>query len=463
LSCRERDDRPRRRSAMPPAPEPEAYGTEVPSFTRGNEMTAKIHIERMMHRNVLAVTSETAASYALIKLIPAAGGASRAMGLNLALVLDVSGSMYEEDGTGISRLKRIQDAAMSAIQKLKPEDTLAIVAFAHNAMVLLQPTPLSEKEKIEDVIRRIDMFDVDPGGTTMNDGMRLALEEIERLSAPGRLSQIVILTDGETSGETECRQLAQRAAEKKIHLTLMGVGLDWKASLIKDLAKLSEGKWYYIDVNQAEEAQRIFAEEFETLAATGFMNVEMHLKPMKDIRVKRVRQVMPEIKELKLEETEERHLVASLGTLTHDSATRYVIDLSLPKRPDGKYVIAQIEMMYDVGGGKRESSGSLALEITYAPEHGYINAEVAKHIDEVQIFEMNNNLQAAIAENDTEEIKRVAQQIEKKGELMGPRAAKKTMLARQALQEINAGGRVSKKTMLALEDSARMAEEMPTS
>ncbi len=61
-----------------------------------------------------------------------------------------------------------------------------------------------------------------------------------------------MLTDGETSGEQECRELAQQAAEKKIHLTMMGVGLDWKASLIKDLAKLSEGKWYYIDVNQAQ-------------------------------------------------------------------------------------------------------------------------------------------------------------------------------------------------------------------
>ena len=29
----------------------------------------------------------------------------------------------------------------------------------------------------------------------------------------------------------------------------MGVGLDWKADLIKDLAKICEGKWCYIDVN----------------------------------------------------------------------------------------------------------------------------------------------------------------------------------------------------------------------
>jgi hypothetical protein len=101
--------------------------------------------------------------------------------------------------------------------------------------------------------------------------------------------------------------------------------------------------------------------------------------------------------------------------------------------------------------------------MTYtAAGHGYVNAEVARHIDEVQIFELNNNLQKAIASDDKVEVQRVAQQIEKKGELMGPRAAKKTMLAKQVLQELNAGGRVSKKTQLAMEDSARMAAEMPT-
>ncbi len=425
-------------------------------------MAAKIHIERMMHRNSIAVAGETAASYALVKLIPT-GLSGKPMGLNLALVLDVSGSMYEEDGTGISRLKRIQDAAISALDKLKPDDTMTIVAFAHNALTLLPSTKISDRAKIEDVIRKIDMYDVDPGGTSMNDGMSLALEEVEKLANSGHLSQIVILTDGETSGEVECRKLAQRAAEKKIHLTLMGVGLDWKASLIKDLAKISEGKWYYIDVNQKDEAERIFIEEFEQLAAAAFMNVEMHLRPMKDVKIKRIRQVVPEIKELATSEPEDRHLVGQLGTLQKDNSTRYILDLSLPKRPDGKFVIAQLEVTYDLGTGARESTGMIPLEMTYTSAgHGYVNAEVMKHIDEVQIFELNNNLQKAIASENKEEVQKVAQQIEQKGQLMGPRAAKKTMLAKQVLAELNTGGRVSKKTQLAMEDSARMAEEMPS-
>jgi Ca-activated chloride channel family protein len=424
-------------------------------------MPAKIHIERMMYRNSIAVPGESAASYALIKLIPSGEGQTP-LSLNLALVLDVSGSMYEEDGTGSSRLKRIQEAARAAIRKLRPEDMIAIVAFAHNAQVVLPATSVSDRARIDEVIDRIDMFDVDPGGTSMDQGIDLGLTEVERNAQAGRLSQVVVLTDGETSGEQVCRQLAQKAAEKKIRLTVMGIGTEWNASLLKDLARLAEGTWYYIDVNQADDAERIFVKEFEHLAATGFTNVELNLWPVKDVRVKRVRQVVPEIKELALTEPEERHLVVSLGTQERDKPSRYILDLSLPKRPDGNYVLMQMEVAYDVGGGGRESTGKSPLQLQYTEgSQGYINAEVARHIDEVQIYELNKNLQEAIAASDQREARRVAETISKKGELMGARAAKKTMLARQVLQELHAGGRVSKKTQLAVDDAARLAEEMP--
>src|SRR5438067_5857910 len=182
----------------------------------------KIHIERMMYRSSVAVAGESAASYALIKLIPAGGGAGMAPALNLALVLDVSGSMYEEDGTGISRLKRIQDAAIAGVQKLKPTDTLTIVAFAHNAQVVLPPTPISELDKIKDVIQKVDMFDVDPGGTAMDEGIKNGLDALQSVAGAGKLLQLMVLTDGETSGEQNCRALAQEVAQKKIKLNVIG-------------------------------------------------------------------------------------------------------------------------------------------------------------------------------------------------------------------------------------------------
>lgn len=412
-----------------------------------------------MYRNSIAVTGDSAASYALIKLIPSGGGATKPLPLNLAIVLDVSGSMYEEDGTGVSRLNRIQQAAQSAVQKLKPEDHLSIVAFAHDCQVVLPSTPLTEKAKIEDIIGRIDRFEVDPGGTSMDQGIEMGLLEIDKHVGSGRLSQMVVLTDGETAGEQTCRELAKQAAQKKIRFNVIGVGTEWNQSLIKDLARLAEGDWGYIDVNDANAATRVFVEQFESLASAGFLNVEMRLKAMKDIKIKRVRQVVPDIKELPLVEAEERLHVASLGTLEKDNSTRYVVDLSLPKRPDGKFVIAQIEVTYDVGRG-RESTGLMPLEMSYTSSgNGYINAEVAKHIDEVQIFEANKNLQQAISTGDKDKIEQAAKIIEKKAEVMGPRAAKKTMLAKQVLQELNVGGRVSKKTQLAVDDVARMVED----
>jgi Ca-activated chloride channel family protein len=417
----------------------------------------------MMYRSSIAVVGETAVAYALIKLIPGGDADSGApVGLNLALVLDVSGSMYEEDGTGVSRLKRVQQAARQAIERLRPTDTLALVAFAHNSQLVLPSTSLSDRARIEEVIDKIDMFDVDPGGTAMDEGMRLGLSEVEKSAGTGKLSQLVVLTDGETSGEQACRELAKECAAKKVRFNVIGVGTEWNQGLIKDLARLAEGDWGYIDVNDAAAAERVFLKEFESLAAVGFLDVQMHLRAMKDIKIKRIRMVVPEIKELSLVEKEERHLVAPLGTLERDKPTRYIVELSLPKRPDGKFRIADAEITFDPGSGKQETTGLVPLEVTYsAVGQGYVNAEVAKHIDEVQIYELNKNLQQAIATNDKIEVERVARSIEKKGEVMGPRAAKKTMLAKQVLQELNAGGRVSKKTQLAVDDAARAAAEPP--
>jgi Ca-activated chloride channel family protein len=304
------------------------------------------------------------------------------------------------------------------------------------------------------------MFDVDPGGTSMDQGIEMGLAEIARGTGAGTLSQLVVLTDGETSGEQQCRTLVTGAAGQKVRFNIIGVGTEWNQSLIKDLAKLGEGEWGYIDVNDVSAAERVFAEQFEALAAAGFLDVQLHLRPMKDIKIKRVRMVVPEIKELPTTEPEDRHLVASLGTLERDKPTRYILDLSLPKRPDGKFNIAMLEVTYDPGTGKRESTGPIPLEVSYTSAgQGYVNAEVAKHIDEVQIFEMNKSLQESIATGETAEVQRLAEAIEKKGEVMGPRAAKKTMLARQVLAELNAGGRVSKKTQLAVDDAARLAQE----
>lgn len=420
---------------------------------------SRIVLERMMHRQSIAVPGESLASYALLKLVPA-GDQAVSLPLTMALCIDISGSMYWGDGTGKSRLDRVREAATAAVAKLKPTDRIALIAFGNGAEVVLPPTPASETAKIADTLQKIDMFSVDQAGTTMDEGIKLALQALYTPDQAGRLMQVVVLTDGETSGEANCRELAREAWEKKIRFTIMGVGTEWNSALIKDLAKANDGRWYYIDAEQTDEAMRVFLAEFDRLADTSFVNVMFEIRPVKDVKVKRVRQVAPQIREVPLTDVDDRLATGALGTLERSHPTKYILDLSLPRRPDGKYVVAQVEVKYELGDGVALTTGPVALEMTYtAAGHGYVNAEVARHIDEVQIFELNANLQQAIASEQSDEIRRVAEQIAKKGEVLGPRGAKKTMLAQQVLSELQGGGRVSKKTMLAVDDAARSAED----
>ncbi|MSR53832.1 MAG: VWA domain-containing protein [Gemmataceae bacterium] len=423
----------------------------------------RLVLERMMHRQSIAVPGESMASYALLKIVPA-GDDGVSLPLTLALCIDISGSMYWSDGTGKSRLDRVRDAANAAISKLKPTDRIALIAFGNGAEVVLPPTPASEAEKIADTLSKIDQFSVDQAGTTMDEGITQALQTLMSPDEVGRILQVVVLTDGETSGEMNCRELARQAWEKKVRFTIMGVGTEWNSGLIKDMAKASDGRWYYIEAEKTDEAMRVFLAEFDRLADTTFVNVNLEIKPVKDVKVKRVRQVTPQIREVPLNTIDERFTFGVLGSLERSHQTKYILDLSLPRRPDGKYVVAQVEVKYDLGDGQVLSTGVVPLEMTYTTAgHGYVNAEVARHIDEVQIYELNANLQQAIASESPDDIKRVAEQIAKKGEVLGPRGARKTMLAQQVLSELQGGGRVSKKTMLAVDDAARSADETGSS
>src|SRR5262249_9104204 len=111
--------------------------------------------------------------------------------------------------------------------------------------------------------------------------------------------------------------------------------------------------------------------------------------------------------------------------------------------------------------GRRESTGDVPLEMTYtADRQGHVNAEVMRYIDDIQFKEMSDELQRVLERNDQEAAVQVAREMEKKAELIGKRAEKKTMLIKQVLQELNAEGRASRKTQLKMEDAAR-TPEMP--
>lgn len=186
--------------------------------------------------------------------------------LHLVLALDVSGSMYEEDGTKSSRIKRLQAAVQKGLDKLNASDKVAVIAWAYNALLLLPPTPMSSKAKVQGIIKRIDMFDVDPGGTSLDKALQIALNQIDRKGADARYA-ILVVTDGETSGEPACLQLAKDARSKGVHLTVIGLSKEVNTEFLKELATLAGGRFDWIDSKQAKEMDRVLLEEFAALVS----------------------------------------------------------------------------------------------------------------------------------------------------------------------------------------------------
>jgi hypothetical protein len=202
-------------------------------------MAAKIHLERMLLRDAVAVPGESALNYLLVRLIPAgaeAGGGAEAMPLNVALVLDVSGSMYSED-----RLKNVQAAAIRALELLKPSDMVSVVAFGADAKAVLPASPAKNKDRIKKCINEIDSFEVNAAGTSMHLGIQEGLAQIRASAAPGRFSRVVVLTDGQTSGESVCRQIVADESAGGVTFSAMGVGTDWNENLLKDLSGAGRG------------------------------------------------------------------------------------------------------------------------------------------------------------------------------------------------------------------------------
>ncbi len=90
--------------------------------------------------------------------------------------------------------------------------------------------------------------------------------------------------------------------------------------------------------------------------------------------------------------------------------------------------------------------------------HGSANGEVMKHIDEIEFKSLNDDLEAALQNNDQQAARQAAEEMGQKAKLIGPGAVRKTMLVKQALDELNATGRLRKATQLGLADEARKAE-----
>lgn len=148
--------------------------------------------------------------------------------LNLAVVLDKSGSMSDFGGEGGSKMEATKVALIKMVDKLTPNDRLSIVLFNSAAEVILDNTPVTNRAAIQALISGIEP----EGGTNIEAGLKLGFDLVEQYSQPSvRMDRVMLLTDalpnvGRT-GEGDFLTMTQHYADLGIGLTTFGVGFNF--------------------------------------------------------------------------------------------------------------------------------------------------------------------------------------------------------------------------------------------
>jgi len=197
---------------------------------------------------------------------PAAIPASR-----LVFLVDTSGSMQSQEKLGL-----LKQSLALVVAQMRPEDRIAIVAYAGSAGLVLPSTPGSERGTILAALERLEAG----GSTNGGAGLRLAYQvAAEQFHADGT-NRVVLATDGDFNvGTTSLEALMELVAEQRdrgIALTTLGFGTgNYNDALAERLADVGDGNHAYID--SIEEGHKVLVDELSSTMLTIARDVMLQL------------------------------------------------------------------------------------------------------------------------------------------------------------------------------------------
>jgi Ca-activated chloride channel family protein len=145
-------------------------------------------------------------------------------------------------------LETVKKAALSLIESLGVNDRLSVIAFDHDAKVIL-PSQLRQDDLtlIRSKIQQLQAG----GGTAIDEGIKLGIQESSS-GSKGYVSHIFLLTDGENEhgNNQRCLKLAAVAAEYGITLNTFGFGDRWNQRYPQKKLPISPVEVYPISKDQ---------------------------------------------------------------------------------------------------------------------------------------------------------------------------------------------------------------------
>jgi len=174
---------------------------------------------------------------------------------NLVFLVDSSGSMGSPD-----KLPLVKRAFSLLAESLRPQDRVAIVAYAGSAGLVLPPTPGSDKARI-----LASLEELSAGGSTAGgEGIVLAYETALQNLRKGGNNRVILATDGDfnvgVSSEEGLVKLIESYRSKGVFLSVLGFGTgNFKDAQMEALADKGNGNFGYID--SVAEARKLLVEE----------------------------------------------------------------------------------------------------------------------------------------------------------------------------------------------------------
>jgi len=345
-------------------------------------MAQPLNFQVLPSRDYVLSSAENFVLYVLLEATAQKGGGGARLPLNLGVVLDRSGSMYDE-----RRLEFVIEAVKFLIDNLNPEDQVAIVAFADKAQVLTAGAA-ADKQGAKRAIDDIDLLEIG-GGTQMALGMRAAIEKVRENLAPERLNRVLVLTDGQTYEEMACVDLVR--ANPDIQVSAMGVGIDFNEKLLMRIAQDSGGKYHLI--SDSAQIPSIFDDELQGLRAVAIRNGRIDVLLSQGVQMREAFRASPEIYSLGEPLVgADRKVSYQIGDLEAGVPASALLTLVLPPRKPGPVRIAQASFHYQVPGAA-ESAVTADVTVEYTLDRALTskaNSRVMNLVDQVSIAKLQS-------------------------------------------------------------------------
>jgi Ca-activated chloride channel family protein len=305
------------------------------------------------------------------------------------LKVDLSKVSREELQKLPRSIDAVKQALRAAVEALGPSDHFALVLFAGQAVAAVPLSPSSERKRILSAVDTLEELALGDE-TYMGRGISQGLEELARGGNPAAANRVIVLTDGFTLDEADCRVLAQRAKAAQVSISTMGLGEDFNEDLLIPMADETGGHAYVI--NTPGDIPAAFQQELNAVQSIAYRNLELKLRLSQGVELRAAHRVRPVISHLGAVPLADRSASLSLGDYEVSAPPALLMELLAPPRSTfGAYRLAQLMLAYDdpAGGLARQTiRQDIVVNYIAGPSAESPNPRVMNVVERVTAFKL---------------------------------------------------------------------------